>query len=176
MTESTLTKNRSGIPRPVHSHTQARGFAMNAEKLNAEQFEAYKAKGELGRLPRSADVPSDAIALKVSGDCLSPRVRDGQLVIVEPRLPVSGDIAAIWLKGEPMPAIKILRTEILGFPHNPKSDCITSINVEQLNPPERFTFWADRVECIARVHSVVRKSFADARAFTTGRRPGCGCT
>jgi hypothetical protein len=116
---------------------------------------AYASKGDIDRVPRPKTAPSEAFGLKVVGDCLSPRVRDGQIVVVGPRLPKPGDICVIWFKGQEGCVTKILLTDIAGlYPHNPKSNCIAIVEVEQLNPPRRYSCSIDKIECIASVYSV----------------------
>jgi hypothetical protein len=121
----------------------------------AKQAEAYRAGADLGRLPRSADMPAEIFGLKMVGDCLAPRACEGQVVVVESRLPEPGDLAVFWLKGGTMPIVKVLRSPIHGYPFHPESECIPIINVEQLNPPQRFSIRLDKIECIGRVHSVI---------------------
>jgi hypothetical protein len=101
-------------------------------------------------------VSSDAFGLKIAGDCLARRAKDGQFVIVESQLPEPGDLAVIWLKGRDTPITKILTSRIHGYPAHPDSECFTLVYLEQLNPPSRFCVSLDKVECIARVHSIVR--------------------
>jgi hypothetical protein len=127
----------------------------NAEAFIARRFKAYRANPDIGHVSRSQDMPLGVFGLRVAGACLAPRLMDGQIVIVEPRLPTPGDLAVVWVKGQSMPVIKILRTEIIGFPHHPQSELVSSIDMEQLSPPGRLSIWADKVDCIARVHSII---------------------
>ena len=133
-----------------------RAFTTNAPlALPApKKLLALPAPKPLLALPAPKPTP-ERFGLIVAGSCLSPRVENGQVVVVEPGLPAPGDLAVVWLKGQSIPMIKVLRTAIFGFPHNPKSEVICSINLEQLNPPDRFAVWADKVERVARVHSVL---------------------
>jgi hypothetical protein len=62
------------------------------------------------------------------------------------------------VKGVSQPTMKILRnndTFCLAFPLHPKSEVVFPIYFDQLNPPKQFMVPADKVECIARVHSVM---------------------
>jgi hypothetical protein len=54
-----------------------------------------------------------------------------------------------------MPQVKILTQEIRGFPHHPESTCVHGIVLEQLNPPKHLRIWADKIDRIMRVHSVM---------------------
>jgi hypothetical protein len=122
----------------------------------ARQAEAYgRSDRDFVRIPRPKKAPPDSFGLKISGNCLAPRARDGQFAIVESKLPKPGDLAVFWFKGHLMPTIKILSGPIIGYPLHPESECIPIIQVEQLNPPQRYEVRLDKIECIARVHSVV---------------------
>jgi hypothetical protein len=137
------------------------GAKAKATPLNrpfARQVEAYergKLDHNLGRYTVSADTPSEAFGLKMVGNCLAPRAVDGQIVVVESKLPEPGDLAVFWFKGQAMPAVKILCSPIVGYPLHPESECIPIIEAEQLNPPKRYCVGLDKIECIARVHSVM---------------------
>ena len=102
-----------------------------------------------------AGASSKAFGLVITGHCLEPKVRDGQVVIVEQGLPKPGELAVVWAKGWEIPQVKILAREIVGFPHHPANNCVHGIELEQLNPPRRLKIWADRVERNMRVHAVV---------------------
>jgi hypothetical protein len=122
----------------------------------ARQAEAYRlADRDLGRISRSKDWPPDAFGLTISGNCLAPRAGNGQIVVVESKLPDPGDMAVFWFKGQHMPAVKILCSRIIGYPLHPESECVPIIQMEQLNPPQRYAVRLDKIECIARVHSVL---------------------
>jgi len=105
-------------------------------------------------LPRRT--PAECVTLKVDGDCLDPKLRHGQIVIVERKMPKSGELAVFWFKGAERPIIKILRTGLDHiYPYVPGGNCVAMIEFEQTNPPKRFRAQVDRIACIARVHSVL---------------------
>lgn len=113
----------------------------------------------IGSVLAPKDVHPDAVALKIVGDCLEPRLKDGDRVIIEPLpLPEPGDLAVFWFKGrEDNPVVKILRTPLRhGFPHNPKSEVELIVIAEQLNPPGHYRIRAGEIERVARVHSIAR--------------------
>lgn len=123
---------------------------------------AYETAGAPDRLVnRPADVPADAIALRIAGDCLAPRARSGQIAFVEPRLPEVGDMAAFWFKVGGEPVIKILCTPIYHYPHNANNEIIQIVEAEQLNPPLRYSAGMDQIECIARVVRVINEGECD---------------
>jgi hypothetical protein len=115
---------------------------------------AYTADG-IGEVPRPSGTSRDAFGLVVDGDCLAPKVRNGQVIIVEKGLPRPGELAVVWAKGLDRPQVKILARELFGFPHHPESTVCHSVELEQLNPPRRFRMWADGVDKIMRVSAVV---------------------
>ena len=94
------------------------------------------------------------VALIVKGDCCAPRASDGQTAIIDPTLPDRGDLAVFWIKGQPMPGMKVLSKPIYGYPHHPQSEVVHFLEVEQLNPERRYRIPMDQIECIGRVHSL----------------------
>jgi len=112
-------------------------------------------KDGIGEVPRPAGTSRGAFGLVVTGDCLSPKVKNGQVVIVDKGLPKPGELAVVWATGLAMPQVKVLAAPIRGFPHHPESTVCHGIELEQLNPPRRFRIWADRIEKIMRVAAVV---------------------
>ena len=101
------------------------------------------------------DAPRGAFGLVVKGDCLAPKVRDGQILVIRKGLPKPGELVVIWAQGAPMPIVKVLTHRITGFPHHPGSNVVCGIELEQLNPPKRYRVWADKIDRIMSVHSVV---------------------
>lgn len=112
-------------------------------------------KDGMGSVPRPAGTSRDAFGLVVVGNCLSPKVKDGQVIICEKGLPRPGELVVVWAKGLDRPQVKILARAVFGFPHHPESTVCHSIELEQLNPPRRFRMWADGVDKIMRVAAVV---------------------
>ena len=95
--------------------------------------------------PPSLQGVPDAYAVYVVGDSMEPRYFAGEAVFVNPRVPVRvGDFVVAQIaahEGEP-PFAYVKR--YLG--QNDKS-----IRLEQLNPPKKLTFAADRVVSIHRI-------------------------
>ena len=54
-----------------------------------------------------------------------------------------------------MPIVKVLAKPIHGFPHHPGSNVVCAIELEAINPHKRYRIWADKIDRIMRVHSVV---------------------
>lgn len=134
-----------------HTRTFLKNFAKAAKTLRVV------------KAPRG--VSSAAFAMQGDGDCLNPRVRDGQMILVEPgRLPQPGELMVLWIKGNPGPIVKILSKEIFGYPLHPESNVVPAVYFEQLNPPKRYQVFIDKVECIARVHSVYDREKVNAAA------------
>jgi hypothetical protein len=139
---------RSQTPRKTHAGIVAR----NAERMRlavAARITAEFEKGAAGIRRRTG-----AVALIVKGDCCAPRACNGQAVTIDPLLPEPGDLAVFWIKGQPMPGMKVLSKPIFGYPHHPESEVAHLLEVEQLNPPQRYRISMADVECIGRVHSV----------------------
>ena len=124
----------------------------SAIKLKKQRYSDDKASP---RVPLPKGIHPESFGLKISGDCLAPLAISGQVLLVEPIRPEPGDIAVIWIKGQSMPAAKILKTKLYGFPIHPESEVIPIFEFEQLNPPKRFAVAGDKIEECFRVERVL---------------------
>jgi len=143
-----------GAIRPRASKKQTKTPPAKAGRPSTSSTPAITKDG-IGEVPRPAGASRDAFGLVVQGDCLAPKVKNGQIVVVDKGLPKPGELAVIWAKGCDRPQVKYLAAPIFGFPHHPESTVCHGIELEQLNPPRRLRIWADRVERIMRVAAVV---------------------
>ena len=121
---------------PVYGH--AVGGKDGEFILNGNQISDVLAPASLSSVP-------GAYAVYVVGDSMEPRYFAGEAVFVNPRLPVRvGDFVVAQIaadEGEP-PLAYVKR--YVG--QNDKS-----IRLEQLNPPKKLTFAADRLVSIHRI-------------------------
>jgi hypothetical protein len=92
----------------------------------------------------------DRYALPVLGDCLSPEIRDGEMLLFDKALPYRiGDLVVLFRRREATPNGKlqalvkrlIMLPSFVTFPwrDHPESDVVAFVAVEQLNPHRRFT-------------------------------------
>jgi hypothetical protein len=147
-TRRAILAGAAGKPRKAQQEVVAR----NAERMRtavAARITAEFEKSAAGIRRRTG-----AVALRVKGDCCAPRACDGQTVTIDPLLPEPGELVVFWIKGQPMPGMKILSKPIFDYPPHPESEVVHLLEVEQLNPPRRYRIPLDQVECIGRVHSV----------------------
>jgi hypothetical protein len=115
-----------------------------------------------------AKIETRFYALELTGDCLEPKFKSGQVIIVDrDSKPAVGDFAAFYYRPELLPAgsvspqMKRLFTSIKDVPLGPLpagSEIDFCVGLEQLNPPRRG--W---VECsrLAAVHLVIGSLEAD---------------
>jgi len=93
----------------------------------------------------------------VRGDCLSPVVRDGEVISGEPVLPDSGELACFYFKGQETGAVKRLMTNLHRmFPVHPESEVVICVQSAQFNPPKRYQAWGNKLDAIHRVRWVMR--------------------
>lgn len=118
---------------------------QSKQNCPARSPEYFFTKDGIGAIPRPAGVPRAAFGLVVKGDCLHPRVHDGQILIVEKGSPKPGELACVWAEGFGLPQVKIFRRRIRG----------SGIELEQLNPPRLIQIRNGELNRIMRVHSVV---------------------
>ena len=88
--------------------------------------------------------PSVSFPLDATDDCLAPRIKLGQILIVQRVQPEPGDVAVFWVNGQLTPELKILRSPLQG----------PTVEFEQLNPPRRYRLPAGEIIEIFRVDSV----------------------
>lgn len=78
---------------------------------------------------------------------------NGDIVVVEPKLPASGELGVFWFKGVAQPKIARLCTEIECFPPNPNAG-IQIIELEQIDQNKRYVFLLDEFDRLARVRAI----------------------
>ena len=101
----------------------------------------------------------DGYAVCIDGDCMAPDVRDGDYVAVNPgRRPREGELAVIWLKGNPKGALKRIVT--LPPPSHPEDEIVMLGVFEQDNPSRQFSLPNSRIEALHSVVRVVRREDA----------------
>ncbi len=146
-----------------------RRWEAYAQNKTQETLSKLKTRPHIGwcSLPKGKSV-KDAIGLRVAGDCLAPEVNDGDVVVLDSKVPKPGELAVIWFKGA-APIIKYLVSDLTFFyPYNPKSEIVLRAIVRQTNPMKQLAFELnDRVECIASVRTV----FPADTFHTVTRRP-----
>jgi|GEM_PF-4279616 len=97
---------------------------------------------------------SGAYSLRVTGDCLSSEIRDGELILVYPELPEWGEVGVFWKNDQPL-GVKYISGNYLPvtLPIKIKeSSVLLSYQVAQINPLKYY--WVE-VSILTALHRVV---------------------
>ncbi len=104
--------------------TQAAGLLRpDSVKKQSKALRPAKARGPsdyfvtedgIGAIPRPAGVSRVAFGLVVKGTCLHPKVRDGQILIIQKGSTKPGELAAVWAEGFDLPQVKVFQRRIRG--------------------------------------------------------------
>jgi hypothetical protein len=111
------------------------------------------------RLPHNLNAGPNVYALATQGDCMSPEIEHGDVLICDPDAEIrAGDMVAVWFKGGRDPSVKRL---VLGLPPRDlwdTPDLQGMLICGQLNPPKRLSA---RLSTIEAVHRVIGKAEKD---------------
>jgi len=110
------------------------------------------------------DVPAefrhDAYVMRLDGDCLEPKVHDGDCALIAPGMPIRrGDFVVLWPKNPVQrPAIKrLVMAPMEGWEKfNESWEGLPLVIVEQLNPPRQYRIGVDKLSAIQRVVTTFR--------------------
>lgn len=105
----------------------------------------YVTSEGIGAVPRPAGVSRAVFGLVVKGTCLHPKVRDGQVLIVQKGAPKPGELAVFWADGFDLPQVKIFQQRIRGV----------GIVVQQINPRREMRIKLHDLRCLMRVAAIV---------------------
>jgi hypothetical protein len=115
--------------------------------------------GKTVHVPKALlDRHSDIYAMVLYGDCLQPKLREGDTAISSPTAPlVPGQYVILWpIEGEPL--MKLLRSVPPWRPRPlmPEENVIGICECEMTNPPRFFQIPFDRLKAIDAVIGVLR--------------------
>jgi hypothetical protein len=119
----------------------------------AEQYRKSDPDAPRCRTPKP--MPANAFAVRMKGDLLKPKVRDGQFMVMDGSLPKAGDLAVFWPAKGGEPVANVLCHELVGYPLHPESECIPIVRLKVLNPAKEFDVPLNRIGCIAKVCKIL---------------------
>ena len=134
----------AGHIRPLDSKKQRQSIRP-AKASRPGRSDYFVTDEGIEAVPRPAGVPRNAFGLVVKGTCLHPKVRDGQVLIVQKGAPKPGELAVFWADGFDLPQVKVFQQRIRGV----------GIVLEQLNPRCEIRIKLTDLRCLMRVAAIV---------------------
>ena len=90
--------------------------------------------------------PTDPLYIViVEGDCMKPVLNDGEMAVIENRLPDPGEVGVIFFNDGQQPLVKRIETLILNSTHHPESEVTQLVYFSQINPERLYSLSADRI-------------------------------
>jgi hypothetical protein len=117
---------------------------------------SFKGKKPVGFVNAPRGIDPTSYAATVRGDCMSPQLNDGDVVVISPKTVVRpGMIVAFSFKSGAEGTIKRLKSELFK-PATVGSNCQLLITVEMDNPREQFFIDPCKIDQAQAVIGVVR--------------------